>query len=154
MAATAHCIQVSSTPMETHAERVAGHRGEGHYAGHGVGMEADLHQVLADAACGGVGFGVEGARERLDDRIEDAASSSGRGRRHGGRDDEFCETDRIAERRGAPADRLNDAKRNAAAEPHLDEAAREEERADDELDRAVAEAHQRALRLQNAEEGA
>ena len=128
MAATAHCIQVSSTPMETHAERVAGHRGEEHYAGHGVGMEADLHQVLADAACGGVGFGVEGARERLDDRI--------------------------AERRGAPADRLNDAKRNAAAEPHLDEAAREEERADDELDRAVAEAHQRALRLQNAEEGA
>ena len=126
MAATAHCIQV--TPMETHAERVAGHRGEEHYAGHGVGMEADLHQVLADAACGGAGFGVEGARERLDDRI--------------------------AERRGAPADRLNDAKRNAAAEPHLDEAAREEERADDELDRAVAEAHQRALRLQNAEEGA
>ena len=112
---------------QTHAERVAGHRGEEHYAGHGVGMEADLHQVLADATCGGVGFGVEGARERLDDRIEDAASSSGRGRRHGGRDDEFCETDRIAERRGAPADRLNDAKRNAAAEPHLDEAAREEE---------------------------
>ena len=91
---------------------------------------------------------------RVPNRIEDAASSSGRGRRHGGRDDEFCETDRIAERRGAPADRLNDAKRNAAAEPHLDEAAREEERADDELDRAVAEAQQRALRLQNAAEGA
>ena len=123
MAATAHCIQVSSTPMALAARPTQSGLPAIEVrdnAGHGVGMEADLHQVLADAACGGVGFGVEGARERLDDRIEDAASSSGRGRRHGGRDDEFCETDRIAERRGAPADRLNDAKRNAAAEPHLD----------------------------------
>lgn len=91
---------------------------------------------------------------RVPNRIEDAASSSGRGRRHGGRDDEFCETDRIAERRGAPADRLNDAKRNAAAEPHLDEAAREEERADDEPNGAVAKAHQDLTRLQKPRKAA
>ena len=91
---------------------------------------------------------------RVPNRIEDAASSSGRGRRHGGRHHKFRECNGVAERERRTPNQLDDHISNAEAESGFDEGAREEERADDELDRAVAEAHQRALRLQNAAEGA
>lgn len=116
-------------------------------------MKAHLHQILADASGVGIGFRAESTAQGLNDRIEHAAASS-RGRRHGRRNHEFSEANRKAERYGAFADGLDDAKRDASSESGLNEAARQEEGADDEPNRAVTETHQRVLGFQNAEDGA
>ena len=113
-------------------------------------METDLHQVFTDFTGRVTGFGTESGAQGLNDRVENAAPA-GRSGRHGGRDDEFGQTDRIAERNGALTDSLNDAESNAAAKPGLNEAAGQEEGADDQPNGSVAKTEQHVFCLQDAE---
>ena len=134
---------------ERHAERVARHRGHEHRAGHGVGMVADLHEISADAPRTLAGLRPESFCQGAHDRIENAAAAR-RGRGSRGRDHKLAQGDGVAERQRTLADRLDDAEGDALAEAALDEAARIEERADDQPDRAVAVACQGVGRLQKS----
>ena len=110
-------------------------------------MVAYLHEISADAPRTLAGLRAESFCQGAHDRIEDAAAACrGRGRR--GRNHKFAQSDGVAERQRTLADRLDDAEGDALAESALDKAARIEEGADDQPDRAVAVARKGVRGLQ------
>lgn len=126
---------------EGHAERVAGHGGHEHRTGHSIAVIADLHEISANLFGGFFRLGAECTGEGTDNRVHDAAAA-GRSRWRGRGNDEFTESNGVAERQGAFANGFDDTEGDAFAEAALDEAARIKEGTDNEPNRGVAVACQ------------
>lgn len=87
-----------------------------------VSVITDLHEVLTDFAGCGPGLRTEGIRQRLNDRVENAASSSS-GRRHSRRNDQFGQRDGITKGQRRTTDVFNNKEGNTTAETSFDKCA-------------------------------
>lgn len=145
MAASAQPPQVISTPCPAASlgQRVAGHGGEEHRRGHAVDDVRRLHEVGAHlASARAVRLGAVLLRDRGEDRHDDAAGAGRVGRRRGG-EDEVGQRHAVGDADRLLAQLRHEEQGDPAAEPGLDDAARDEERHDDEPDRRVGEPGQR-----------
>ena len=118
--------------------RVRGERGQEHRAGHRRRREGGPHHVRANPPRSRSGLGAVEARYVADDRI-DRSTAARRVRRRRRGEHQVGERDRVAESECAPPKHADQQQRDALAESALAVSDREDERADDQPDRALRE---------------